>query len=254
MSKHTRYNQMLFLMTLSVYMGLVLAGGASPALAQSLSKAALAKGFELSTELEAKDDLDKKPDDELNNLAKDYENFLEEVENFIDDLKKLHQIKKFDSSYNEFQTGYKRFSSCGTAGCGVSGTIETAYDNDRWLEPALVDFKSGLAEFASLGDCLKNVEPTILYENATRSEAKVTYDKALLSISVSFVKASPEAAKQLTDNFLKARELFVVDSDDDNHVVLKVLHQNTKISFENNQILIITNLPRAGLDKLLAAK
>lgn len=60
-----RYNQVLFLMTLSVYMGLVLAGGASPALAQAaMAKAAMAKGFDLNTELEARDDLDKKPKDE----------------------------------------------------------------------------------------------------------------------------------------------------------------------------------------------
>ncbi len=241
-----RYNQILFLTTLSVYLGLVLAGGASPVLAQ----AAMAKGFELKTELEAKDDLDKKPkDDELRELAKDDESFLEDVEDFIIDLKKLHQIDKFDSSYDTFQIDRVLSSPCNQSGCGVLHSTEKVFDNDRWLSPALVDFQYSLEGFVHLSDCLPSTESE--KSDAKNSHLKASYDKTLLSISLSLEKASSERAKYVAENYLKAREIFVAD---DNDIIVKILHQNTKISFENNQIFIVTTLPRAGLDSLLAAK
>ena len=62
MSDKKKYNSIVFLTTLSVYLGLVLVGGAgSPVLAQ----AALTRNFDIQEEIEYKDDLDKKPDDEL---------------------------------------------------------------------------------------------------------------------------------------------------------------------------------------------
>ncbi len=53
-------NSILFLTTLGVYLGLVLVGGASPQV--FAHPAATTRNFELSDEIEFKDDLDKKPD------------------------------------------------------------------------------------------------------------------------------------------------------------------------------------------------
>lgn len=52
-------NSILFLTTLGVYLGLVLVG-ATPV----LGHAALTRNFELQDEIEVRDDLDKKPDEE----------------------------------------------------------------------------------------------------------------------------------------------------------------------------------------------
>ena len=58
MSQRNKNNSIIFLTTLSVYLGLVLVGGAmSPVLAQ----AALTRNFDIQDEIEVKDDLDKKP-------------------------------------------------------------------------------------------------------------------------------------------------------------------------------------------------
>jgi len=53
-------NSILFLTTLGVYLGLVLAGGASPQV--FAHPAATTRNFDITDEVEFKDDLDKKPD------------------------------------------------------------------------------------------------------------------------------------------------------------------------------------------------
>jgi hypothetical protein len=56
--ERNKNNSIIFLTTLSVYLGLVLVGGAmSPVLAQ----AATTRNFNIQDEIEVKDDLDKKP-------------------------------------------------------------------------------------------------------------------------------------------------------------------------------------------------
>jgi len=102
MSKQTRYNQILFLTTLSVYMGLVLMGGASPALAQ----AAMAKGFELKTELEAKDDLDKKPNDkEKKQISQSLDDYFNTSRWFLGELQRISALNKFDQNISYLSIG-----------------------------------------------------------------------------------------------------------------------------------------------------
>ncbi|MBK8149692.1 MAG: hypothetical protein IPK58_16175 [Acidobacteria bacterium] len=60
MNNRKAHNSILFLTTLSVYLGLALVGGSPSVFAQ----AALTPRFELVTEFETEDDLDNKPDDE----------------------------------------------------------------------------------------------------------------------------------------------------------------------------------------------
>jgi hypothetical protein len=59
MTKSKNHNSIVFLTTLGVYLGLVLAGGASP---QVFAHSALTRHFEIQDEIEVKDDLDKKPE------------------------------------------------------------------------------------------------------------------------------------------------------------------------------------------------
>lgn len=59
--KNKNYNSIIFLTTLSVYLGLSLLG-ATP---QVLAYAATTRNFDIQTEIEFKDDLDNKPDNEF---------------------------------------------------------------------------------------------------------------------------------------------------------------------------------------------
>jgi len=58
--KNKNYNSIVFLTTLSVYLGLVLVGGAP----QVFAYAATTKNFDIQHEIEVRDDLDNKPDGE----------------------------------------------------------------------------------------------------------------------------------------------------------------------------------------------
>ena len=82
MNKKNNYNSLIFLTTLSVYLGLVLVG-TPPILAQ----AALTQKIEVKNEAEIKDDLDKKPDEDL---------FAESIVSLVQELDKLSQKQSFD--------------------------------------------------------------------------------------------------------------------------------------------------------------
>ena len=62
MTTRNKNNSIIFLTTLSVYLGLVLVGG-TPSV---LTYAALTRNFDIQNEIEVKDDLDNKPEDDKN--------------------------------------------------------------------------------------------------------------------------------------------------------------------------------------------
>jgi len=66
-------NSILFLATLGVYLGLFIAGGAAP---QVFAHSATTRGFEISDEIEVKDDLDTNPDDCSDDLSERARQFL----------------------------------------------------------------------------------------------------------------------------------------------------------------------------------
>src|SRR5688572_15765215 len=99
MSNSKNYNRMVFLTTLSVYLGLVLVGATPPVMAH----AALTQRIEIQNEIETDDDLDKNPDNESIDFTKSLDNYFKEVGNFVKDLQKLHNIEKFDLDYDKFE-------------------------------------------------------------------------------------------------------------------------------------------------------
>jgi hypothetical protein len=239
MSKTKSYNQIIFLTTLSVYLGLVLVG-ASP---QVLAQAALTSKFEIKDQIEQKDDLDKKPDDDIKTISEGFDGYLENLEDFIVNLQKLHQIEKFDTSDDSFQLDLKTSTACNVEGCPASHDEEINFDNPKWLIPALSDFKRGLDNYGFLSDCLPD---------KTRSASlKVNYNGTLLTISFTVDKDSPQKAKQFFDKFNNVIKLYELDED---KPIVKVLYENTTVTAENNQVFIVTRLPRAAIDSLINAK
>jgi hypothetical protein len=69
LSQKKSQNSLLLLTTLGVYLGLLVAGAAPGVVAQQA--AAMTRNFELSEEVEVKDDLDNKPDDQASELDPD---------------------------------------------------------------------------------------------------------------------------------------------------------------------------------------
>jgi len=230
---------------LSVYLSLVLVGGSAPALAHS----ALTRDFDIKNEIEFKDDLDNKPDDEIKNLTGSIESYFGDLEDLIQNLQKLHSIEKFDLDYDKFE-----ISELGFVPCDVNGDpIRTSYSENnvenRWLEPAINEAAWDFRDWNWLSDCFKHDK----YKNgvSTSSEFKFKYDKSGLEIQVSLFKSSAQRAEQLAGNFNEAFRLYELDKDE---VIVKELHKNTSFSFKNNQVLIVTHLPRASIDEFFARK
>jgi hypothetical protein len=247
MSKQTRYNQILFLMTFSVYIGLVLAGGASPA------QAAMAKSFELKTELEVKDDLDKKPDNdkEFKQLSEDLSDYFRMNGWFIEDLQELHLAKKFDSNLDSFSLTQLRAFPCGESKTDVHvfRVSENRNIKNKPLEEEVDLRLRRLEGFETLSDCLPGTDNE--WKTTTDIGFDFSYDKSVLKITSTLKKESPQKAKLFLEKLQTAYKAYEPDLD---QPVEKVLYENTRITSDNDQIFIIINLPRAGLDSLLAAK
>jgi hypothetical protein len=93
MSNSKNYNSIVFLTTLSVYLGLVLVGATPPVLAQ----AALTQRFEIQHEIETEDDLDKKPDKDK--LFFNYSSGFENLYNLSREFYEKNKDKLRDNKY-----------------------------------------------------------------------------------------------------------------------------------------------------------
>ena len=83
------------------------------------------------------------------------------------------------------------------------------------------------------------------------AELSLSYDKKELSYQLTLNVNSPERSKSFSKGPLRAFEHFQIEDDEDIEFV-KILYKLTRITSVNNQIQIVTRLPRAGLDALLA--
>jgi hypothetical protein len=248
MSNQTRYNQILFLTTLSVYMGLVLMGGASPALAH----AALAKSFELKTELEARDDLDKKPgDEEEKPESVALKQYFRVNEWFLEDIQELSRDRKFNVGTDTFSLTQLSTFPCDESKTAayVRGIEESRNVRNKLLEEAVNVMVSRLEGFEKLADCL----PYELFEWKHTADVGIdlNYDGSFLKTSTNVKKETIQKAALFSEELRLAFHAFEPDEDDPRE---KLLYENTRISSDNDQVFIVTNLPRAGLDELLALK
>lgn len=256
MTKGKNYNSIVFLTTLSVYLGLVLAGGAG--VPQVMAQAALTRSFDIQIEAEVKDDLDKKPDDEefnnlLRTLEEDYDSidkFFVEIENFLTDLGKLNSIEKFDSD-DEFVAETSVSMPCIVDGDPVGiGQDKFEVNHNRWLIPALIDARNELQDYTKyLEDCLPSKKFGETEER--NSKVKLSLDSSDLQIEISGQKISPEKAERLAKNLNKIFALKIRENADKPSI--KRICENTKAFSENNQVFIVTRLPRGSIDALLAA-
>jgi hypothetical protein len=216
MSKTKSYNQIIFLTTLSVYLGLVLVG-ASP---QVLAQAALTSKFEIKDQIEKQDDLDKKPDQDVLNIA-------EALIEFSDDLRKLESIGKYKPTID----GQFSKSTDFTNDQEITQSIK-----NPWLEVAIEELFSKIHKKS-----FQNY-PNIRFECNTYSqdfEFKISVEQKNNDVS------------NLTKEFLEGFE-FVKKTTKNLQIIL--IYENTTVTAENNQVFIVTRLPRAAIDSLTNAK
>lgn len=247
MSERKNYNSIVFLTTLSVYLGLVLVGGATPSV---LAQAATTRDFNIKNEIVVEDDLDKKPDDSEKIDFEEYlDSYYNKVRSFVENLQKLHQIEKFDLSYHSFEINELGLVPCNVDGDPVRTSALSKRIDNRWLEPAITEARYSFEGWNFLSDCLEDDK---LKSGVSKgSNLKLIYDKSELKIEISGFKSSPQRAEQLNEGFNQASEIYEIDEEKS---IVKKIHETTSFKSENNQIFIVTRLPRASIDSLLADK
>ncbi len=242
MNKRNSHNSILFLTTLGVYLGLVLVG-ATPV----LGHAAMTRNFEIKDEIEVKDDLDTIPDDERSPVSMSVQIYLEDLEYFLASLRRLQAKGKFDPNKDTFDLAQSTLLPC-TAGNKAGSYTPIRFDTSSEPSRAALEYYSrGMVYGYSLGDCVTN--NSFDGVSAASSKFDVRLDRKSLSINVAVKKQSPQLALELVRE-LSATFLFF--SSPKNAELRKKIIENTTFKTENDQVFVVTRLPRAGLDTLLA--
>ncbi len=254
MSKNKGYNSILFLTTLSVYLGLVLVGAPSSVLAQQV---ALTQRFEIQNEFESEDDLDKKPDDET------LEGFLlvrldAALNEFVEDLRELNSRGKYKSNLS-FSTGYS-YNYC--SGGRDDGTSSISFDRDQ--DKKIFDLQIKLRKNLNIANVVRNIEELPNFIEASVNDTfsndqthlckkfivGFSLDKSEFDLSISFSQNSQNAL--ITAENLNS--LFSIKALNAQNAVSKQFYENTRAKAENQYISVVTRLPRGSLNALVKSE
>lgn len=218
-------------------------GGAAP---QVFAHSATTRNFEITDEIEVKDDLDTNPDERIT-ARLSLVTYFQDVELFIKTLKRLGGTKYFDPANDSFEVTQTTQLPCVAANKTGSYTANKFVTKNESLRPWLESFSNLLTDGYSLGDCLPNSR--FAPSEATDSKFNFRLDKESLSVEVAVKKNSPEGAKLLAGDLVNTFAVLKTESTD---AIRLRLYESTRFRAENDQIFVITNLPRAALDPLLA--
>lgn len=224
MIKKNNSNSLILLTTLSVYLGLVFVG-TPPILAQ----AALTQKLEVKKDAELRDDLDKKPDDEK--ALSVYAATLEELLILAKEFSAKNADRLRDNNY-EFSCGFNITSSGKVVTCkGGSGIFTSTF------MPAL--------------ETLHGVFPHSSAEDLQQVEINLNLSDKEFSLRTTLTQDLDDEAQRYQSVCDAALSRIKVRQLDDPRIIT---YKNTSITFENNQVFIVTRLARASIDELLAKK
>ena len=224
------HNRTLFVAALSVYFGLIIVGAPPQVLAQTLKAQQVARC--------------KQPT--ISNIDLQQINLVQPFVELTEDLQKLAQIKKYDPNA---QTGFsytitfEKPENDDITTKGVSGTSESWIDLaiEEAIEKVRTKTLSDLPDFSS--DKGSN-------EQVKRQSFEFQIDANNFELTISFEKSSLENAQKALNDL---RLAFFAIACAEKRVEVKSIYENTEVSVENNQVFIVTRLPRAALDSLLQA-
>ena len=231
MNNRNKNNSIIFLTTLSVYLGLVLVGGATPSV---LAQAALTRNFDVQEEIEVRDDLDNKPDDEeIRNFQNgDFPAVFAQLLNEIKEEVKNGKISLPLQADFIIDAQYRASKMC--SGTSIGSNISDQNLSDFVGNALNQKFESKIYEIADYGSGKSEKSGKV------RLEANSTD----LTLKISFTKSN---AEQFAD-FLNQGFSFYFSVE---NTLTKELYENAKVTSENNQVFIVIRLPRGSLDELL---
>lgn len=243
MSKNKGYNSILFLTTLSVYLGLVLVGAPSSVLAQ---QAALTQRFEIQNEFEIEDDLDKKPDDET------LEDFLlvrldAALNEFVEDLRELNRTGKYKTKKG-FSTAFNYYNCLDQ----TSETSSIVFEEDTWYPKAAIKLLRDI--HLAKGDNIPNFIETSVKDSEGEScktfGVNFNLDKSEFDLEISFSQ-NPQNAPITAENL---NSLFSIKALNAQNAITKQFYENTRAKADNQYVRIVTRLPRGSLNALVKSE
>ena len=231
------------LATLGVYLGLILTGGTP----QVLAHAALTRTFDVRDEIDVVDDQDRKPDGERSPLNMSVQVYLEDVEYFLSSLGKLKTAGKFDLGKDSFNVVQRSMQPCIDANIAGRYTPITFETTSEAARPSMEYFRRGMIYGYSLGDCLVNNE----FSGSTAVDTRFDYklDKRDFLVNVVILKESPQRALALMHDLESAFKLF---STPNSSRLRQQIIRNTRFRVQNDQVTVVTRLPRGSLVSLLS--
>lgn len=228
-------NSFLAVATLGVYLGLILAGATPTVLAQ----AATAKQFNVKDEVAKGDDLDKKPEGCDSLAAKLREKRSRFVFNENDLLAYAAGLQQTLQSYVRDHGSFAGLNW----DLASARRLRSAEENER---PVLVDAKANThrQENEKPQAGLFGILPGTAFEFYTVSNG---YD---LITTAAASRQGEREAQRLAIAYDAVLDLYRCSSKDP---VEKLILDYTEIAWADNQVFIITRLPRGSLDTLLAS-
>lgn len=235
--KNKKHNSIIFLTTLSVYLSLSLLGAAP----QVLAYAATTRDFDIRTEIEYQDDLDNKPDEE--SLEKQAEDFPKIFADLLTEISRNLSEQTFKSplSANFQAQGFgKQFFVFGNESNVTNGISESINPLDqicdRYIFAKVLPAARSLTEYKNLYNSGTHIG------QIKEVQSKIKADASGLFFEVSFSRSNTEVFA----DYLNARYASLAKNTEETR--LKKFYENTKINSENNQVFIVTRLPRAAID------
>ena len=233
MSNSKSYNSIVFLTTLSVYLGLVLVGGTPPVLAQSVEKGC----FEWKDSNSQLNENDRKL-----YLASEFAG--KPIQILLARLNELFTKNKFDFE-DDFNYKYLKVDTDGEVSQITVLNSEGGISLQNELQQ-LVRYFTGW----KTGSQLKRFNEKN-QKKSYFSEVTFQLSSEELSVKVKTEQPKPEyAQKYALDNNSYFQSAIIQEK----NKVCDIIYQNTQSFAENNQVFIVTRLPRGSLDALLAQK
>jgi len=215
---------MVFLTTLSVYLGLVLVGATPPVMAH----AALSQKFEIQNEIEPEDDLDKNPDDDQS--LETYSSAFQSLFTLAREFSEKNREKLRGNSYEFNCSVIFRADSSNTVTCkGGSGLFWGGF----------------LSPIKTIGKAFPHTSD----EKTEQVKINLLLSDTQFSLKTSFNHDSDwqaENSHRFYENVLSRIKIQKLNTQQ------IIIYRNTEIYDENNQVFIVTRLPRASIDELLA--
>ena len=208
----------------------------------------MTRQFNVEDEIEVKDDLDKKPgqSDDLEKDAIVVGNLriAEALTTFLSDLKKLESVGKFNSKQDLVFSHKLWLKEFGT----TNNFSKNSDISNPWLETAVSELISKAEDWdtTSISDWLSRACEG---HDCRKSSIEVVSTTSEFSLKFGFEKSSAETAKAAAERFI---EVFAAKKAGLRGTTQIPVYESIKCVAENNQVFIVTRLPRAGLDALLA--